>query len=281
MQNYLDLMRDIKGNGFDIENQRTGEMCRGVVGRMLQYDLSEGFPAPTTKKLAFRTMVGELLCFLEGATSAERFRERECRIWDANANENEAWLSNPERQGTDDLGKIYGAQARGWESEGVTNIDQLQRAMDNLKANPSSRQELVLHWNPSDLDKQALPACHVLYHLLVKDDRLHIVYFQRSVDTFLGLPFNIASYALLTHILANYLQLNVGTLTCMLSDTHLYHNHFDVVDEQLARTPRPLPSLSLPAIDSLDIDYIRNINMNEFQLVDYEPDSALKAPMAI
>lgn len=287
MNQYHDLIRQVLNEGTWEEN-RTGTRAISIPGAMLKFDLRDGFPAVTTKKLAFKSVVGELIGFLRGCTSAAGFRALGCHVWDQNANENEAWLENPNRVGTDDLGRVYGAQWRDfgrdeWDTPGV---DQLARALDDVRNNPTSRRIIVSAWNPIELNQMALPPCHLMFQLIPRSDgTLHMVMYQRSVDTFLGLPFNIASYAILLELFAAWSGRTAATLTMMLADVHIYENHLDQVHEQLSRTPYVLPHLDInhvPDVASAPLDAILDYMMpTDFQLVGYRHHPALAAPMAV
>ena len=287
MNQYLDLLAEVRHHGIK-QNNRTGIPTYTIPGAMLKFDMADGFPAMTTKRLAWGQVKAELFGFLKGTTNASDFRDLGCTIWDQNANENRDWLNNPNRKGLDDLGRIYGAQWREWRNtETSVYIDQLENAINTVRNNPESRRIIVTAWNPAELDQMALPPCHLMFQLLphVSTRKLHMVMYQRSCDMFLGIPFNIASYALLLHILSDLTGYEAGTLTMMLADVHIYQNHLDQVDEQLSRTPTKLPVLvmdtyKLPEFCTID-DYLENVSPKDFELVDYNPQSAIKAPMAV
>jgi thymidylate synthase len=286
-QNYLNLLRDILDNGVKQSN-RTGIDTYTLPGAMLKFDLRDGFPAVTTKKLAFDAVKGELIGFLRGATSAADFRALGCNIWDQNANENTKWLASPARRGHDDLGRIYSAQWRDFGiAGGVTRVDQIARALDKVRYEPTDRRILVNAWNPAELDVAALPPCHVLFQLLPHVDTkvLHMTMYQRSCDMFLGVPFNIASYALLLELFAAWTGYTAGTLTMFLADAHIYENHIEQVQEQLAREVLPAPKLALDvpynsATVTLDA-LLLALRPEDIQLVDYQSHAAIKAPMAV
>lgn len=279
MRQYLDLLCKVLASGTLHEN-RTGVPTIRITGAMLKFDMADGFPAVTTKRLAFNQVRGELLGFIRGYTNAADFRKLGCHIWDANANDNIAWINNPNRKGADDLGRIYGAQWRNWNaSDGY--IDQLGKAISEIRTNPSSRRIIVNAWNPDELDQMALPPCHILYqfHVDEQSGELSMTMYQRSCDLFLGVPFNIASYALLLHIVAKACRLIPRELVMFLADTHIYKNHIDQVKEQLMRMPKVLPALILDYDDwnkPLEL-----IEPEDLMLVDYEPHPPIKAPMAI
>jgi thymidylate synthase len=290
---YLDLLDHILHNG-ERESNRTGIDTLTIPGAMLKFDLRKGFPAVTTKELNFKAVVGELIGFLRGCTSAADFRALGCNVWNQNANENKDWLVNPHRLGEDDLGRIYGAQWRCWAGLGITSapviVDQIERALHDLRYNPTSRRILVSAWNPAELDQAALPPCHVLFQLLPRSDgTLHMTMYQRSVDSFLGLPFNIASYALLLELFAAWSGRTAATLTMFLADVHIYENHIDQVKKQLRRMPLPAPKLLLRMDGTATVDDLERLlakldNTSEFptaELIGYQSHPALRAPMAV
>ena len=301
MKQYLDLLRDVRNNGVRQSN-RTGIDCFTLPGAMLKFDMADGFPAVTTKKLAFGQVKGELIGFLKGFTSAAQFREVGCNIWDQNANENEAWLSSFWRAGEDDLGRIYGAQWREWhgimesvrtDSEGrvsvhFTYVDQIASALAAIRLTPNSRRIIVTAWNPAELDQAALPPCHLLFQLIphTSTGKLHMVMYQRSCDLFLGVPFNIASYAVLLHLFSAWTGYEPGTLTMMLADCHIYENHLDQVAEQLDRKPLDLPRLALHLIQDGYNDLplnklLEHLKPNQINLRDYVSHPPITAPMAV
>jgi thymidylate synthase len=287
MKQYLDLLSQVRNEGIRQCN-RTGIDTLTIPGAMLKFDMAKGFPAMTTKKLAWKAVVGELIGFLRGTDNASDFRALGCNIWDANANQNQQWLDNPNRKEQDDLGRIYGVQWRQWATIGQQNsIDQLQNAINQVRTNPDSRRIIVTAWNPAELDQMALPPCHLLFQLLPHQStrKLHMVMYQRSCDMFLGVPFNIASYALLLHILSALTNYEPGTLTMMLADVHIYINHLEQVDEQLSRTATQLPSLDMclpPNRANMSVDeFLNYICPDDFTLLNYYPQAAIKAPMAV
>lgn len=297
MQNYLDLLQQVLTNGI-LQDNRTNIPTLTIPGASLQFTLTDPktglstFPAVTTKQLAFSQVKGELLGFLNGATSAADFRSLGCTIWDQNANENQVWLDNPHRYGEDDLGPIYGAQWRNFNGNNSTNnnpksSDQLQQALHSLRNNPTSRRIIVSAWNPLQLDQMALPPCHLLFQLLphISTNKLHMCMYQRSCDLFLGVPFNISSYALLLHLLSAWSGFKPGTLTMFLADVHIYQNHLTQVQEQLTREPLPLPQLSLtlpPNIRTMPLQEILNLlQPDDIQLLNYKSKAPIKAPMAV
>src|ERR1700741_1733689 len=289
MKQYHDLLQDILKNGVRQTN-RTGIDTLTLPGAMLKFDLREGFPAVTTKKLAWNAVKGELIGFLEGTSSLARFKELGCNVWDANAAA-PAWQNNPACQDEDDLGRIYGTQWRFWNQDARwMGVDQIGVALDTIRNNPESRRIIVNAWNAAELNQAALPPCHVLFQLLlhVESKVLHMTMYQRSCDMFLGIPFNIASYALLLELFCHWTGYTAGTLTMFLADAHIYVNHIDQVKEQLTREPYPLPKLWIeskagpPHIQKLDIaTLIASLDPNKLHLQDYQYHPAIKAPMAV
>lgn len=276
MKVYHDLLSDIINNG-ETKEDRTGVGTISVFARQLRFDLRKGFPAITTKKLAWKACVGELLWFLEGSSDERRLaeithgtRDGKTTIWTPNA-QAPYWKNKAKFEG--DLGPVYGVQWRGWKG-----IDQVKKLVDNLKNNPHSRRHIINAWNVGELDDMALPPCHVMSQYYVNsNNELSCHMYQRSVDVFLGLPFNIASYALLTHMLAQVCGLKVGELVISTGDTHIYLDHIDQVKEQLLRTEYPLPTLWLnPAVTDID-----KFTMDDIKLVDYQSHGQIKANMAV
>ncbi len=273
MRQYLDLLREILEHGVD-RDDRTGVGTRAVFGRQMRFDMADGFPAITTKKLAFRSMAAELLWFLRGSRDVKELQRLGSRIWDANA-EAEYWKPRAEFDG--DVGRIYGVQWRSWRTPDGREIDQLKQVIQQIRENPVSRRHIVTAWNPGEIDQMALPPCHILFQFFVADGTLSLHMFQRSCDMFLGVPFNIASYSLLLHMIARVTDLEPGEFVHTLSDAHIYHNHFDQVSEQLDREPYPLPTLELnPAITAID-----DFTMDDIALPDYRHHPAIQAPMAV
>jgi len=286
MKQYLDLLKQVITNG-EWQGNRTGIDTKRIDGAMLQFDMKDGFPAVTTKKLAFKQVKGELIGFIRGYDNAAAFRNVGCTIWDQNANENQAWFDNPSRKGLDDLGRIYGQQWRGWYHDTCGRIDQLSKAIKEIQNNPTSRRIIVSAWNPADLSEMALPPCHVMFQLLVNLDKgeLSMCMYQRSCDMFLGIPFNIASYALLLELIARVTGLIPRTLTMFLADVHIYRNHMEQVVEQLNREPRTLPKLSIsPEFLLRSSDPVRQLELlmpGDIELLDYNPMDAIKGDMAV
>jgi thymidylate synthase len=264
MRQYLDLMQRALDHGAT-QNDRTGVGTRSVFGHQMRFDLSQGFPVLTTKKLHLRSIIVELLWFLRGDTNVTWLQDRKVSIWDEWADEN------------GDLGPIYGKQWRDWATAEGGHVDQIADLIETLKVNPASRRMVVSAWNPGELHAMALAPCHCLFQCYVADGRLSLQLYQRSADIFLGVPFNIASYALLTHMLAQQTGLQVGDFVWTGGDCHLYSNHIEQAREQLSRTPGPLPRLEIlrepPAIDAYDYE--------DFRLVGYEAQAHIKAPVAV
>lgn len=264
LRQYLQLLEDILENGVEKED-RTGVGTLSVFGRQLRFNLQDGFPLVTTKKLHIRSIIYELLWFLKGDTNVRYLQENGVTIWDEWADEN------------GDLGPIYGAQWRSWKGADGKTIDQIAWVVEEIKRNPHSRRLLVSAWNVAELDEMKLPPCHYAFQFYVANGRLSCMWQQRSVDTFLGLPFNIASYALLTHMIAQQCDLDVGELIFTGGDVHLYKNHLEQAKLQLTREPRPLPKLVIKRKPLSIFDY----EYDDFEIVGYDPHPAIKAPVAV
>ena len=263
MQQYLDLMRHVLEHGHR-KSDRTGTGTLSVFGWQMRFDLAAGFPVLTTKKLHLRSIIHELLWFLHGDTNIRYLKDNGVSIWDEWADEN------------GDLGPVYGHQWRHWPAGG-DEIDQIAVLVDGLKKNPDSRRHIVTAWNPADVDRMALPPCHALFQFYVSDGRLSCQLYQRSADIFLGVPFNIASYALLTLMVAQVCGFRPGDFVHTLGDAHLYLNHLDQANLQLSRTPRPLPQMRLnPAVTDLFA-----FRFEDFALEGYEPHPHIAAPVSI
>ena len=264
MRQYLDLLERVLENGTD-RGDRTGTGTRSVFGHQMRFDLADGFPVTTTKKLHLRSIIHELLWFLQGSSNIGYLKDNGVSIWDDWADEN------------GDLGPVYGVQWRSWPTPDGGSLDQIANVIEQIKTNPNSRRLIVSAWNPALVDDMALPPCHALFQFYVADGRLSCQLYQRSGDIFLGVPFNIASYALLTMMLAQVCGLKPGEFVHTLGDAHLYANHFDQAREQLARTPRKLPTMDLnPGVTDLFA-----FRFDDFVLNGYEPDAHIKAPIAV
>lgn len=264
MRQYLDLLRDVRDHGVE-KSDRTGTGTRSVFGRQLRFDLAEGFPLVTTKKLHVRSIIFELLWFLRGDTNIAYLKENGVSIWDEWANAD------------GDLGPVYGKQWRSWAAPDGRSIDQMTALVEGLKRKPDSRRHMLSAWNPADVDSMALPPCHCLFQFYVADGRLSCQLYQRSADMFLGVPFNIASYALLTLMVAQAVGLKPGDFVHTFGDAHLYLNHLDQASEQLAREPRPLPTLVL----NPDVTDIYAFTFEDFTLSGYDPHPHISAPVAV
>ncbi|WP_460840148.1 thymidylate synthase [Nocardioides marmoraquaticus] len=271
MQAYLDLLRRVHDEGVE-KSDRTGTGTRSVFGHQLRFDLAEGFPLVTTKKVHTRSVVGELLWFLRGDTNVKWLQDRGITIWDE-------WAD-----ADGDLGPVYGAQWRSWPTPDGGHVDQLARVVEQLRADPDSRRHVVSAWNVADIPRMALAPCHALFQFYVAPPapggsrgRLSCQLYQRSADVFLGVPFNIASYALLTHMVAQVVDLEVGDFVHTLGDAHLYLNHLEQARTQLAREPRALPTLhldpSVRALDAFDLEHV--------EIRGYDPHPGIKAPIAV
>ena len=305
MKQYLGLLEDIKRNGVK-KADRTGVGTISVFGRQLRFDLSEGFPAVTTKKLFMRGVIHELIWFLQGSTNIKYLVDNDVHIWDdwpykayllkqgkkvpeINGDEwNKGIKQFTERIKRDpdfskwngELGPVYGYQWRNWPTTDGRHIDQIKQAIEIIKKNPDSRRNIVSAWNAADIEDMAvsgLPPCHLLFQFYVSDGKLSLQMYQRSADTFLGVPFNIASYALLTMMVAQVTSLKPGDFVHTFGDTHLYLNHLKQVDEQLRRKPRALPIMKI----NPDIKNIDNFKFEDFELVGYDPHPAIYAPIAV
>jgi len=275
MKQYLDLCKKTMENGIRKTN-RTGIDHIGYTGDMMKFDLSKGFPAVTTKKLAFKSVVAEMLGFLRGYDNAADFRALGCKVWDANANENEQWLNSRHRKGTDDLGRIYGTQARDWDG-----IDQLKNVYNDLKQGIDNRREIVTHWNPGEMDAMALPPCHMFYQFGIQGDKLNLSMYQRSCDVPLGIPFNIAGYAWLLSVMAHITGLKVGEFTHFMHDIHIYENQIEDMKVQIEREPFKLPRLWInPHIETLE-DLETWVTSNDFRLLDYNHHEHIKYAFAV
>ena len=281
MRQYLVALRHILENGTDRQS-RTGISTRAVFGMQMRFNMRDGFPAVTTKKLPWKSVASELLWFIEGSDDERRLAEilhgtrdkSKTTIWTANA-ESDYW--SPKAKFHGHLGRIYGVQWRRWKSSDGKETDQLANAIKMIKENPTSRRIIVTAWNPGELEWMALPPCHAFFQFFVADGKLSLQMYQRSCDMFLGVPFNIASYSLLLHMVAQVTGLKPGEFIHTLADSHIYHNHFEQVKEQLKRKPFPLPNLLLnPEIKNID-----DFRMGDIELENYEFHPAIKAEMAV
>ncbi|MFK8115558.1 MAG: thymidylate synthase [Rubripirellula sp.] len=264
MRTYLQLLDELLHHGVD-RDDRTGVGTRGLFGRQMRFDLSEGFPLLTTKKVHLRSVIYELLWFLRGDTNIKWLQEHGVSIWDE-------WA---DKKGN--LGPVYGQQWRSWSTPSGETIDQIAWVENEIRTNPNSRRLIVSAWNVADVADMALPPCHLLFQFYVSGDRLSCQLYQRSADFFLGVPFNIASYALLTMMMAKVTGLKPGEFVHTLGDLHLYRNHFDQAREQLSRHPRPLPTLQIKSKPKSVSDF----NFEDFVFNDYDPHPAIKAPVAV
>jgi thymidylate synthase len=264
MKQYLDLMRHVRDSGVR-KTDRTGTGTISVFGYQMRFDLEDGFPLVTTKKLHLRSIIYELLWFIRGETNIKYLKDNKVTIWDEWADAN------------GELGPVYGAQWRSWPARDGGVIDQLADVVARINTTPDSRRLLVTAWNPADVDKMALPPCHCLFQFYVADGKLSCQLYQRSADIFLGVPFNIASYALLTHMVAHVTGLKVGWFVHTLGDAHLYLNHMTQAELQLSRTPHTLPKLVIKrAVKTLD-----DFRYEDFEIVNYNPDAGISAPVAV
>jgi thymidylate synthase len=264
MRQYLALMREVRDNGV-FKDDRTGTGTLSIFGHQMRFDLGEGFPLVTTKKLHTRSIIHELLWFLSGDSNIRYLKENGVSIWDEWADEN------------GDLGPVYGVQWRSWPAPDGRKIDQVAQVVDQLRNNPDSRRIILSAWNVAEIDNMALPPCHCLFQFYVAEGKLSCQLYQRSCDIFLGVPFNIASYALLTHMLAQQADLDVGDFIWTGGDCHLYSNHLEQADEQLAREPLPLPRLSIKRKPASIFDY----RYEDFEILDYQSHPHIKAAVAV
>jgi thymidylate synthase len=264
MQNYLDLLRLILNRGTP-KTDRTGTGTRSIFGHQMRFDLSDGFPLVTTKKLHLRSIIHELLWFLKGETNIAYLKENKVRIWDEWADEN------------GELGPVYGHQWRSWPTADGGRIDQISQVIEQIKKNPDSRRLIVSAWNVGQIEQMALPPCHLLFQFYVADGKLSCQLYQRSADVFLGVPFNIASYALLTMMVAQVTGLEPGDFVHTFGDAHLYSNHMEQAQLQLSREPRPLPTLKL----NPEVKSIFDFKIEDFELRNYEPWPHIAAPVAV
>ena len=292
MKQYLDALQYIIVNGEDVSD-RTGVGTRSVFGYQMHFNLQDGFPAVTTKKLAWRSIVGELLWFLEGSTDERRLAELTFEkdrtelidkktIWTANADSQGVALGYTNTELIKQLGPVYGHQWRhfdAYEDDQITKVDQITWLINEIKTNPDSRRLVLSAWNPNQINEMALPPCHTLAQFRVMNGKLSCQLYQRSADMFLGLPFNIASYSLLTHMLAQICDLKVGTFVWTGGDCHIYNNHTNQVREQLQRKPHELPAILMPVFNN--ITELLGTSTSDYKLTNYDPMDSIKAPMAV
>lgn len=264
MKQYLDLLRHIMEHGT-VKSDRTGVGTKSVFGYQMRFNLAEGFPLLTTKKVHLRSIIHELLWFIAGDTNIKYLHDNKVTIWDEWADEN------------GDLGPVYGHQWRSWATPQGGKIDQLANVVEQLKKNPNSRRHIVSAWNPGEVDNMALPPCHAMFQFYVSDNKLSCQLYQRSADVFLGVPFNIASYALLTQMIAQVCGYELGEFVHTLGDTHIYLNHFEQVETQLSREPRELPKMEI----NPDVKSIFDFKYEDFNLINYDPHPVIKAPIAV
>ncbi|WP_417820037.1 thymidylate synthase [Terasakiella sp.] len=264
MKQYLDLMRHVRDNGV-YKSDRTGTGTYSVFGHQMRFDLSQGFPCLTTKKLHLRSIIHELLWFLKGDTNIKYLKENKVSIWDE-------WADDD-----GNLGPVYGYQWRSWPTPDGNHVDQIANLVQQIKNNPDSRRLIVSAWNVANIEEMALPPCHCLFQFYVAEGKLSCQLYQRSADIFLGVPFNIASYALLTMMLAQVCDLEVGEFIHTFGDAHLYSNHMDQVELQLSRTPGPLPTMKM----NPDVKDLFDFTFDDFELVDYNPQAHISAPVAV
>lgn len=264
MKQYLDLMRHVRDNGV-YKSDRTGTGTYSVFGHQMRFDLSQGFPCLTTKKLHLRSIIHELLWFLKGDTNIKYLKENKVSIWDE-------WADDD-----GNLGPVYGYQWRSWPTPDGNHVDQIANLVQQIKNNPDSRRLIVSAWNVANIEEMALPPCHCLFQFYVAEGKLSCQLYQRSADIFLGVPFNIASYALLTMMLAQVCDLAVGEFIHTFGDAHLYSNHMDQVELQLSRAPGPLPTMKM----NPDVKDLFDFTFDDFELVNYNPQAHISAPVAV
>ncbi|HED40651.1 MAG TPA: thymidylate synthase [Chromatiales bacterium] len=264
MQQYLDLLQHVKTNGT-YKGDRTGTGTKSLFGYQMRFDLNEGFPLVTTKKCHLRSIIHELLWFLSGDTNIQYLKDNGVRIWDE-------WADDD-----GNLGPVYGSQWRSWPTASGEHIDQISNLIEQIKTNPDSRRLIVSAWNVGEIENMALPPCHAFFQFYVADGKLSCQLYQRSADIFLGVPFNIASYALLTMMIAQVCGLKVGDFIHTLGDAHIYSNHFEQADLQLSRTPYPLPTMNI----NPEIDSIFDFSFEDFELKGYKYHPHIKAPVAV
>ncbi len=273
MKKYLTLLEKVMEEGVD-KPDRTGVGARSIFGLQEKYDMEDGFPAVTTKKLFFDSVKAELIWFISGSGDIKDLQEMDCHIWDANVNA-DYWKDK--RRHKTDAGRVYGVQWRRWKTPEGETIDQLKKAIEMIKKRPHSRRNMVSAWNPGELDKQVLPPCHSFFQFYVVGEKLSLQMYQRSCDMFLGVPFNIASYSLLLHMVAQVTDYRPGEFIHTMGDAHIYRNHFEQVKEQLSRKPKKLPELKLNS----EIKDIDDFSMEDIELMGYNHHPAIRAKMAV
>lgn len=292
MHSYLELCRKALDTGVMKEN-RTGTNHIGYQGDMCKYDMADGFPAVTTKRLASKACFSEMLGFFRGYDNASEFRRLGCKVWDANANENEQWMLNPNRKGIDDLGRVYGVQWRKWKKFKVlknrlgytttvseSSIDQLRNVYDDLRQGKDNRREIVIGWNPAELDQMALPPCHMMMQFGIQDGKLNLGMYQRSCDLPLGIPFNIAGYSWLLHVMARITGLEPGVFTHFMWDIHVYANQMQLLEGQIDRVPFDLPTLWMnPHIRTFE-DMEDWVTVDDFKLEGYKHHPSISYPFS-
>ncbi len=273
MKKYLNLLKEVVEEGVD-KPDRTGIGTRSLFGLQERYDLQEGFPAITTKKLFFNSVKAELLWFISGSRDIADLHKMDCHIWDANV---EADYWRDKKKFDTDAGRVYGVQWRDWRSSKGESVDQLKNAIETIKNNPHSRRNIVSAWNPGELEEQVLPPCHSFFQFYVEGDNLSLQMYQRSCDMFLGVPFNIASYSLLLEMVAQVTGYRAKDFVHVMGDAHIYQNHFEKVKEQLKRKPLPLPELKL----NPEIKKLEDFKMEDINLIDYKHHPSIRAKMAV
>lgn len=281
-ETYNSLVRDLLSNGFMKYNKRTGKGCLTLHGAMCKYNLQFGeFPAFTTKKLLMKPMIAELIGFIRGVDNAKDFRELGCNFWDANANLSKDWLANPNRKGEDDLGRIYGVQARTWINKDGEVIDQLKSVVDRLQQREDDRRLIVTHWNPGELDEQALPPCHALYQFSIRNSKtLDLTLFQRSNDVPLGVPMNVASYSLLLLIICKITGMSPGIFTHFMTDVHIYEDQIELIKDQIERPSYSPPRLTMnQKIKTLE-DLETWVTHKDFTLINYRHHPRISFPFS-
>ena len=284
MKQYLRLLSECLNLGITKTN-RTGVDHIGYQGDMCKYNLSHGFPLVTTCEKPFKSIVAEMLGHLRGYSNAAEFRSLGCKVWDANANENQQWLNNPNRNGEDDLGRIYGTQARNWVSVdsnlSPVGVDQLRDVVDKIKNGIDDRRLIVTHWNPGELTQMALPPCHLLYQFGIEENRLNMCLYQRSCDVPLGIPFNVAGYAWLLEVISHITNYEPGMFTHFMWDIHIYENQVGGVKEQLKRTLMPLPKMYINEKIQHLTDLETWVTPDDFNLVGYTPHPKIEFPFSV